>query len=504
MKQQIITALAVCTAWACFAEKRPNIIYLMSDDQSSYTLGCYGNEDVKTPNIDRLAADGMAFDNHYDTTAICMASRATVMTGMYEYKHGTNFKHGDMLSGIWKKTYPILLREAGYLTAFAGKLGFELRETPDGPQLELPGDDFDRWGGGPGQTFYETEKNESMADYAKEYPHSTLSYGAFGRDFIRDAANAGKPFCLSISFKAPHKPETPDPKFDDVYAGKTFKKPENYGRENGEHFSKQSKSGRQYPRFEEWGYSDRYDEVMAIYHQQIYAIDVAVGMIREALEEQGVADNTVIIYTSDNGFFCGSHGLGSKVLPYEEATRVPMIIYDPRHPNSGKQLRSDALTGNIDFAPTLLKLAGLPIPGNMDGKDLMPLYENPQASIHESLALMNVYNQENSLSTRFLATVTKDMKYVFWSYAADGFEEAEELYHLDKDPLELTNQAGNPEYNSTLKQMRKIYDSYLEHWKSEGVPYNNYQPYGTIFDRSIDWAEKEPVVEKLKKKTKKK
>jgi arylsulfatase A-like enzyme len=496
MKSEVLTALAVFSVLACFAEQKPNIVYLMTDDQSTYTLGCYGNDDVKTPNIDRLAADGMAFDNHYDTTAICMASRATVMTGMYEYKHGTNFEHGDMLSGIWKKSYPILLREAGYMTAFAGKFGFELRNTPDGEKLELPADDFDRWGGGPGQTSYKTAENKSMAAYAEEYPHSTLSYGAFGRDFIRDAVKADKPFCLSISFKAPHRPAKPDPEFDDVYAGKTFKKPANFGRENGEHLSKQSKLGRQYDRFESWHYSDKYDSVMAKYHQQIYAVDVAVGMIRNALEEQGVADNTVVIYTSDNGFFCGSHGLGSKVLPYEEATRVPMIIYDPRHPNSGKQLRSDALTGNIDFAPTLLKLAGVPIPGNMDGKDLLPLYENPQASIHESLALMNVYNQAGSFATRFLATVTKELKYVYWSYAADGLEEAEELYHLDKDPLELTNQAGNPEYSSALKQMRKTYDSHLEHWKSEGISYNNYSPYGTLFDRNTAWADKEPLLEK--------
>jgi arylsulfatase A-like enzyme len=504
MRPIIVVATALLSALACFAEKRPNIVYLMSDDQSSYTLGCYGNADVKTPNIDRLAVDGMAFDNHYNTTAICMASRATVMTGMYEYKHGTNFKHGEMLTDIWATSYPMLLRESGYMTAFAGKFGFELRDTPDGKKLELPVEDFDRWGGGPGPTWYETKKNTSMKDYAKEYPHSTLSYGAFGRDFIQEAAKSDKPFCLSISFKAPHRPTVPDPKFDEVYAGATFKKPENYGRENGEHFSKQSKHGRQYVRFEQWGYSDNYDKVMATYHQQIYAIDVAVGMIREALVEQGVADNTVIIYTSDNGFFCGSHGLGSKVLPYEEATRVPMIIYDPRHPTSGKKLRSDALTGNIDFAPTLLKLAGLPVPENMDGADLMPLYENPQESIHESLTLMNVYNQSGPPITHFMAVVTKELKYVYWGYAADGFEETEELYHLGKDPLELTNQAGNPEYSTVMQQMRKTYDQQLGSWRSEGVSYNNYPPYGTLFDRHTAWADKEPLIEKLKKKTKKK
>ncbi|MDF7826506.1 sulfatase [Pontiellaceae bacterium B12227] len=496
MKRIIILAAALLSTAFVNAEKRPNIIYLMSDDQSTYTLGCYGNTDVKTPNIDRLASDGMAFDNHYDTTAICMASRATVMTGMYEYKTGCNFDHGHMLTDTWKKSYPMLLREAGYLTAFAGKFGFDLVEEPDGKKLALPADDFDRWGGSPGQTQYATARNKSMAAYAKEYPHSTLSYGAFGRDFIRDSAKAGKPFCLSISFKAPHKPATPDPKFDDVYAGKTFKKPENYGRENGEHFSKQSKQDRQYDRFHSWHYSDKYDEVMATYHQQIYAIDVAVGMLRKALEEQEVADNTVIIYTSDNGFFCGSHGYGSKVLPYEEATRVPMIIYDPRHPNAGKQLRSDALTGNIDFAPTILKMAGLPIPGNMDGADLMTLYDKPQEAIHESLALINVWGKK---PTHAMAVVTKDMKYIHWGYAGEGFEETEELYHLSKDALELTNQAANPEYSSAMQQMRKTYDQHLSHWKAEAVPYHNYQPYGTIFDRNADWSEKETLLAKPKK-----
>jgi len=495
-----VAGLLGISALACFAAKRPNIVYLMADDQSTYTMGCYGNPDVQTPNMDQLAADGMAFDNHYVTTAICMASRASVMTGMYEYKIGCNFNHGEMMTSTWNKSYPILLREAGYMTAFAGKFGFELRDTPNGPKLKLPAEDFDRWGGAPGQSSYVTKKNESMAAYAQEYPHSTLSYGAFGRDFIRDAATAGKPFCLSISFKAPHRPVTPDPKFDDVYAGKTFTKPANYGREAGEHFSKQSKQDRQYVRFHEWNYSDKYDEVMALYNQQVYAIDVAVGMIREALKEQGVADNTVIIYTSDNGFFCGSHGYGSKVLPYEESTRVPMIIYDPRHPNSGKNLRSDALTGNIDFAPTMLKLAGLPIFGNMDGADLMQLYGNPKESIHKSLALINVYNQSGPPITHAMAVVTKEMKYIYWGYAAEGFSATEELYHLGKDPLELTNQAGNPEYEHAMQQMRKAYDGQLARWKAEAVPYNNYQPYGTIFDRDAAWAEKELLYPKRKEK----
>ncbi|HIF00338.1 MAG TPA: acetylglucosamine-6-sulfatase, partial [Fuerstia sp.] len=343
------------------AADRPNIIFLMADDQATYSMGCYDTPGAKTPNLDKLATDGMIFDAHYDTTAICMASRANVMTGMFEYKSGCNFDHGALLTDHWVQTYPMLLREAGYRTGFAGKFGFEVTDTP-GKKGVLPEGDFDLWGGGPGQTSYDTKKNKSMSKYADEYPHSTLSYGAFGRDFVTESAAGDKPFCLSISFKAPHQPVQPDPKFDDVYRDMTFSKPGNYGREFGEHFSEQSRQGRQYERFHSWKYSTEYNEVMAKYFQQIYAIDVAVGMIRDALDAADVTENTVIIYTSDNGFMNGSHGYGSKVLPYEESTRVPLIVLDPRHPNSGKQLRCGALTGNVDFAPTILKLAGLPVP----------------------------------------------------------------------------------------------------------------------------------------------
>ena len=495
IKSTLCAALALLLVSTGTADERPNIVFLLTDDQAVDTLGCYGNEDVKTPNIDGLAADGIVFDNHYDTTAICMASRANIMTGMFEYKTGCNFEHGALYREHWKKSYPVLLREAGYLTAIAGKVGFEVTDEP-GTKGKLPEDDFDKWGGGPGQTHFETAKNKSMAAYAEKYPHASRSYGAFGRDFIMESVEKKKPFCLSISFKAPHRPVTPDPLDDDVYAGKKFKKPENYGRDHGEHFSKQSKTGRQWVRFHEWGYADNFDEVMAKYHQQIYAVDVAVGMIRDALKEAGVEKNTVVIFTSDNGFFCGSHGYGSKVLPYEEASRVPLIMFDPRHKNSGKGLRSEALTGNVDFAPTILELAGLPIPKNIDGQSLIPIYADPTSGGHDSLPLINVWGPRSCHS---LGVVTKDFKYVYWSYAAEGFEETEELFHLAKDPLELANTAKNPEYSAKLDEMRATYDEAVAHWKKHAVPYHRYQEFGTIFDRKADWEDKAKLMGKKKK-----
>ena len=459
----------------------PNIIFLFADDQCTYSVGCYGNKDVQTPNMDRLARDGMIFDRHYNTTAICMASRATVFTGMYEYKTGCNFGHGNMHADVWAKSYPVLLREAGYLTAFAGKFGIVVEGKG------LCEDDFDFWGGGPGQTNYATAKNTSMRKYAEKYPHSTLSYGAFGQDVIRESVKQKKPFCLSISFKAPHKPATPDPRFNEVYAGKKFTRPANFGRQFGEHLSPQSKSGRQYARFTDWKYDTDYDGEMAKYHQQVYGIDVAVGMIRDELKAQGVADNTVVIYTSDNGYICGSHGYGSKVLPMEESSRVPLMIYDPRSPLSGKQIRCDRLTGNIDFAPTILELAGLPIPTHMDGKSLLGLLQKPDQGGHDQMAFINVWGP---LPTHSLTCLTRQYKYTYWWYGDDRMEPVEELLDTQNDPLELTNLAGSSGSAATLETMRKRYDQELAKWKRQAVDYNDYQRYGVLFDRDVPLWEK--------------
>jgi arylsulfatase A-like enzyme len=304
---------------------------------------------------------------------------------------------------------------------------------------------------------------------------------------IREAVKQDKPFCLSVSFKAPHHPVTPDPKFDAVYAGKTFTKPANFGREAGEHMSVQSKQGRQFRRFHDWKYSTGYDGVMAKYYQLVYAIDVAIGMIIEELKAQGVAENTVIIYTSDNGFSCGAHGYACKVLPMEESSRAPLMIYDPRSKVAGKNLKCGVLTGNIDFAPTILDLAGLQIPENMDGKSLIPLLKNPKKDIHKQLAFINTWGV---VSTQSLTCITKDWKYTYWWYGDGKMKPVEELYNLAKDPLEMKNLANDSKSSGILMKMRAKYDKELQKWKQEVVPYNDYTQYITLFDRTIPWEQK--------------
>jgi arylsulfatase A-like enzyme len=189
----------------------------------------------------------------------------------------------------------------------------------------------------------------------------------------------------------------------------------------------------------------------------------------------------VVIYTSDNGFLCGSHGYGSKVLPYEEASRVPLIMFDPRHENSGKGLRCDALTGNVDFAPTMLELAGLPAPANMDGRSLLSLYADPGATIHEWLPLINVWGPQ---AVHSLSVVTKDWKYIYWPCEEQGLEPTEELYHTAEDPLELTNLIDEQTRSSDRQRMRSVYADAVGHWQQEAVPYHNYRDFADLFDRN--------------------
>lgn len=473
-------------------ETRPNIIFLLTDDQRFDALGCMGNDEILTPNIDQLAENGLLFTNYYNTTAICMASRATIMTGMYEYKSGCNFSHGPLTQEKFEQSYPMLLKQAGYSTGFAGKFGYAV-VTPDMKQNStyhtmdrMPVDQFDWWRGWPGQGSYKTADNVYMAEYAEEYPHVSKALGAAAIEFIRTYKDGEKPFCLSVSFKAPHKPVGPDPSYNHVYEGKTFTKPCNYGKEGAAHLPEQAKSDRQYQRlFQRWE-GEEYDQALGKYYQQIYGVDVAVGMILNELKSQGIEKNTVIIFTSDNGYFCGSHGMGGKVLPYEEGSRAPLIIYDPNSKVAGKKLRSHALTGNIDMAPTILDLAGLPVPEQMDGESLVPILEDAGKKVKDHQLFIQVWGQD---AVQSMSVVWENYKYIYWYYA-EGMEPVEELYDLDQQCLEMNNLADDPEFFNVLEKMRSLYDDQLEKWKQECVQGNNYPKYGVLFDRNLSWEEK--------------
>lgn len=483
-------------------DKKPNIIFLLTDDQRYNALGCMGNPDIQTPNIDGLAEEGLLFSNHYNTTAICMGSRATIMTGLYEFNSGCNFMHGPLKQEKFDDSYPVLLREAGYRTGFAGKFGFAvlqegMKDNSSYHTMDrMPVDQFDWWRGWPGQGFYETEKNEYMVEYAAEYPHVSRALGAAASDFIRESSESEQPFCLSVSFKAPHSPVRPDPEYDDVYVGRDYKEPCNFGEAGAVHIPEQAKSDRQYKSLKDRWLGDEYDEAIAKYYQQIHGVDQAVGMIVKTLEETGAADNTIIIYTSDNGYFCGSHAFGGKVLPYEEGSRAPLIIYDPRSESAGKARRTESLTASIDIMPTILEMAGLEVPEHVDGVSLIPVIKDKNSVVKEDQLFIQAWGED---AIQSLAVIHNQYKYIYWYYG-EGMEPAEELYDLDEECLEMTNLAADPSMNKVLEDMRSRYDRYLEKWKNERVTGSSYERYDVLFDRHIPWEDKADYLNKKDRK----
>jgi arylsulfatase A-like enzyme len=486
--------LVVSSAAGHADEGRPNIVFLLADDLRWDSFGHLSDFGLQTPNLDSLAAAGVRFSRSYNTTAICQGSRANYMTGLYEFSNGTNFAHGGMANDIWQRSYPHLLRQAGYYTGFAGKFGFYVQE-PDGKKgsSETVKPSFDWWAGWMDQGKYEITDNPDATEWFRKYgdkkEHTTFALGLLGRDFIRAAVESGKPFNLSVSFKAPHGPYTLDDRYKGVYADQRFGKPENFGVD--ENSPKQALSGRPAKKGDAW--LKDYDREMYNYHTLVLGLDAAVGMIIEELERQGVADNTIIIFAADNGFFNGSKGFGGKLYAYEEASLSPTIVYDPRRQS---RLRDDGyetsevLTGNIDIAPTILEYAGLEPVESTQGKSLLPVMGGEETELHESVLLVHVWG---TASAQSLAVVSDNYKYIHWFYGGiDGFEPTEEMFDLRRDPHEQVNLVGDESLEPTLDDMRRRYDGWLKVWEEQGVDRHGYPKYARLARRDFPFEQNDP------------
>ncbi len=488
-----VVALIAASCGSRVEPQRPNILVLMTDDQSYSTIHAMGNDQVVTPNLDGLIEDGVTFNRHYATTSISMASRACLMSGMYEYHNGCNFMRGSQSATIFSQSYPVLMRNEGYYTAFAGKFGFPVSEEPlVGKEIfnvddYLPIDQFDAWAGQGHHIHFPTEHNTYLKRFAEEHPHLTSAIGAFGREQILAAKELGKPFCISLFFKAPHGTFMPDPRYDHIYRDTIFRQAANYGEEYGKHLAMQPRLGRQHLEYFSYYHAD-YQNTARRINQLVYGVDVVVGELRKQLEELGVADNTIIIFTSDNGYSLGEKSLGGKVLPYEETSRVPLVVYDPRNSvNGGKQ--SNAVVGNVDITATILDYAGVERPQEMDGVTLRDVIESPEsAHAREFLPLINTWGNPQLMS---LSVVTDEWKYIYYPYG-EQVDPAEELFSVD-DKFELSNLAHDPKYADVMDQMHKYYDEQLAMIARDRVDEYGYPTFTTIYDRSIAWDEKRPL-----------
>jgi arylsulfatase A-like enzyme len=451
------------------AAKPPNIIFLLADDQRRDTLGCNGNSIIQTPNLDALARDGVNFSNSFVTTPICVVSRASILTGQYMRTHGIRDFNKPFTPEQMAMTYPAILRHNGYFTGFTGKWGVGAEQF----NYDLYKDEFDFWRGQPDQDVYwkdgktGTHQNVRMADDAE--------------DFLALAKASGKPFCLSISFKAPHGPwDQCQPEIFESIDQTEMPVPELFNQEAWDaqpDFIKHSiganeaRVARDF-RFNQ-GTNAHHQRLVAQYYALIQGLDASIGRLRESLKKQGLDDNTVLIFTSDNGYFLHEKGLIGKWIPYEQALRVPLVMYDPRLPQAARgQLRNEDVL-NVDIAPTILSLAGVEAPEQMEGVDLSPLMRGEHPDWRREMFFEHTYSESGARTIpKTVGARTEQWKYIRYISETPAVEQ---LFDLKKDPGELKNLAQSPEYSEELKRMRARCDAQRKEFKDNAPDYQEYQ-----------------------------
>jgi len=435
--------------------ERPNIIFFLTDDQRWDTLGCMGNPVIQTPNVDALAAKGVIFTNNFVTTSICMSSRASIFTGLYLRSHKINSFDTDFTPEQLARTYPLLLRQAGYRTGFIGKWGVG---------RTMPARDFDYFRGFPGQGRY-------FPKYPDTSVHLTELMGDQAIEFLR-GCSPRQPFCLSISFKAPHvQDEDPrqflySPKSEHLYRDVEIPEPPTADPRFISMLPievQRSEARRRWAvRFST---PELYELSVKGYYRLITEVDTVVGRVVEQLERMKVADDTVIFFTSDNGFYLGEHGLAGKWFMHEESIRTPLVIYDPHLPRHLRGRKIPQMALNIDYAPTILDYAGVPNPPFMQGRSLIPLLYGKEVPWRQEWFYEHLY--EHAWIPRTEGVRTQTWKYTRYLDTQSVFEE---LFHLDKDPREEHNLAREERYQDRLEAMRerwRIWREALENWKGD-------------------------------------
>lgn len=436
-----------------FAATKPNVVFLLVDDLRWNALGCMGDKIVKSPNIDKLAARGVLFENMFVTTSICWSSRATMFTGQWMRRHGVGLNDGkEMKPGAWAQTYPAQFRAAGFRTGFIGKFG-----VGGNKQMKEMETAFDYWKGLPGQAgklFIEPDD--------PTHKHKTALFGDQALEFI-DGCKTDQPFSLSVSFNAVHARDhepreyTPDTRDEGMYDGIEIPLPKLATDEAFKRLPEfvQKSEGRT-----RWGW--RFDEpqkaqsILHDYYCLITGMDREVGRIMQALEKKGVADNTIIVFAGDNGYSLADRGLADKWFAYEEDMRVPLIIVDPRLPQSRRGTKVGGIALNVDVAPTMLDLCGVVVPSVMQGRSLKPLLAGEKPADWRT----EFFYEHHAVPARIPpveAVRTERWKYIRWIKAEPAVEE---LYDLQTDPLEEKNLAANPAHVAQLNELRAKWERY--------------------------------------------
>jgi N-acetylglucosamine-6-sulfatase len=427
------------------AQKRPNIVFILSDDHRADAMGNMGHPFIKTPHLDRLAKEGVKFTSNFATIPLCSPSRGCFLTGQYAHRHGVKNNYTPWNDN--NVTFLELLKNSGYKNAFFGKWHMPGR-LPD-----LAGKAVDQFvtftaSGGQG-IYFDCPLIMNGVETPRKGKYVTEDLTDLAIDFIRKEKDG--PFCVYLAHKAPHQPFLPPPAMKKLYADVDVSRtlPPEYHRWINQ------KEGSNY-----YGVMGSVGEKYLDYHRVITAMDQQIGRVLSELDRLGIADNTIVVYTSDNGFFWGEKELLDKRFPYEEATRTPLIVrYPAKIKNPGRT--SGEMTLSVDLAPTLLQLAGLKAPETMQGMSLSPLLANQDIRLRKSIHLEYFKDFPYSVPG-WDAVRTESFLYVEYQN-----QQGAELFDIHKDPRTLHNLVATPEGKSVLPEMQGMMKEYLRR-KSHG------------------------------------
>jgi arylsulfatase A-like enzyme len=450
---------------------KPNIVFIMTDDHASHAIGAYGSRINQTPHIDRIADGGMRFDNTFCTNSICTPSRASILTGTYSNVNGVTTLH--TMFDTRQPSFPGLLRDEGYQTAIFGKwhLGHGGLHDPRG---------FDEWVVLPSQGDYHNPEMISADGRRVHEGYATDIITDLSLDWL-NRRDQDKPFCLLVHHKAPHRPWEPDAAHADMYDDVDIPEPPTL---RDDYANRSEAAAAATMRIErdllahdlkepvpdglskdeelQW----KYQRYIKDYLRCVASVDDNVGRVLDYLDTTDDADNTVVVYTSDQGFFLGDHGWYDKRFMYEESLRMPLLVRYPRAVQAGST--SDAMVLNVDFAQTFLELAGVPELPTMQGRSAMPLLrgERPDDWRTSMYYRYWMHDDGNHHVRAHYGVRTHRHKLICYygeGYGLPGnsdrrFEPEWELFDLEADPMELTSVYDDPGYAHVRKELEAELD----------------------------------------------
>jgi len=441
----------------------------MSDDHSADAISAYGSKINKTPNIDRIGKEGMILENCFATNALCAPSRATILTSKYSHLNGTRTHQSPPFDGS-QLTYPKVLQKLGYQTAIVGK--WHLKSEPTG---------FDYWNILPGQGAYHDPDMIELGKRKKHKGYVTDLITDFSIDYL-EKRDKEKPFLLVVHHKASHRSWEPDAKHADMYKDVEFPHPPTfnddytsraYGAKAAElrilgnmvrsDVKAKPPKGLADAELKNW----YYQRFIKDYLRCIASMDDNIGRLMDYLKKSELMENTIVIYTSDQGFFLGDHGWFDKRFMYEESFRMPFLIRYPKEIKAGT--RSDAIVTNLDFAPTILDYAGADIPEEMQGGSFRKILAGNTPEDWQDSMYYHYYEYPTPgglYTPRHYGIRGSRYKLIRYYFPQDEWE----FFDLEKDPHEMKSVYSVPDYADEVAEMKKQLQALRVKYKDETGP----------------------------------